>query len=134
MLIWGAGWDLGDEFRSSPTLVGYVVALCMVEIAASLAVLGLVTPFGERRLRPVVVVIASMGTLAVTVILGVTLVQMVKLTVQGVSNPILHVHGWHRWFLLAHYAPWPLWPIGLWVCTIAYARRTLRADPGRAGG
>ena len=135
MLIWGAGWDLAPDYRSDPLLVAYVAGLCVVEAAASLLVLGLVRSWGEtwpewlpllggRRIPPrLVLAVAILGTAAVTVILAVMIPQLIMATAQGISNPILQVHGWHRWFLIAHYAPWPLWPAGLWVAIVAYARR-----------
>src|SRR5690625_3381049 len=147
MLLWGAGWDLAPEYRSQPQLIGYVLALCVLEAIASLLVLGLVRPWGEvwprwlpvvaGRLIPpwLVVAVASLGALAVTVIVIMTAYQLTGMTVQGVSNPVLQVHGWHRGFLLAHYLPWPLWPIGLWLAIIAYALRWQMfssADPARA--
>ncbi|MCT1460347.1 small integral membrane protein 12 [Aestuariimicrobium sp. p3-SID1156] len=50
------------------------------------------------------------------------------MTMRQQSNPILQVHGWHRWFMLAHYLPWVLWPIGLWVAIVGYARRWFVRD------
>lgn len=135
MLAWGAGWDLAPDYRSRPLLIGYVLALVLVEALASLAVLGLVRPWGEvwpdwvpgmggRRIPPAfVVTVASLGALAVSLIVAAALYNIITMTVRGQSNPILQVHGWHRWFMLAHYVPWVLWPIGLWVAIVGYARR-----------
>lgn len=135
MLVWGAGWDLADDYRGSVELVIYVVALCVLEIAASLLVFGLVRPWGEiwpawfpwlggRRIPArFVITVASIGATLVTVLLVVIIAQISMLTAQGVSNPVLQVHGWHRWFLIAHYALWPLWPLGLWTAIVAYAKR-----------
>ena len=135
MLAWGAGWDLAPEFRSSPTMTLYVIGLIVVEAATSLATLGPVRPWGEvwprwlpglgeQRIPPrFVVVVASLGALAVTVILTIVTKDLILYTMRGISNPILQVSGWHRVFLVAHYLPWPLWPIGLWVAIIGYAKR-----------
>lgn len=135
MLIWGAGLDLAPDYRSEPILMGYVVGLCVIEAIASLVVFGLVRPWGEvcpgwlpffggRRIPSwMVITVATLGAMAVTVIVAMTAYQLIMMTIQGISNPVLQVHGWHRWFLLAHYGPWPLWPLGLWIAIIAYARR-----------
>lgn len=138
MLAWGAGWDLAAEFRSDPVLVAYVLGLCVIEGAACLAVLGLIRPWGEvwpawlpwlggRRIPPrFVLSVAGLGAAAVTIILVVVGAGVISLTLQGMSNPVLQVHGWHRAFMLGHYLVWPLWPIGLWVAIVGYARRWLR--------
>ena len=143
MLAWGAGWDLAPEFRNSPTMTLYVIGLIVVEAATSLAALGLVRPWGEvwprwlpglgeRRIPPrSVVVVASLGALAVTVILTIVTKDLIFYTMHGISNPILQVNGWHRVFLVAHYLPWPLWPIGLWVAIIGYAKRWSNELRGR---
>lgn len=135
MLAWGAGWSLADEFRSGG-LLAYVWALIAVETLAALLPLGLVQRWGEvwprwvpwvggRRIPPrFVIVVASLGAAAVTLIIGVTAVQLVAATLQGTSNPILQVQaGWLRAFMLAHYVPWVLWPLGLWVAIVGFARR-----------
>lgn len=48
----------------------------------------------------------------------------VSMTLQGISNPILQVEaGWKRAFMLAHYVPWLLWPVGLGVAIAGFALR-----------
>ena len=56
----------------------------------------MVPAFGRRRIPPrFVIVVASLGAAAVTLIIGVTAVQLVAATLQGTSNPILQVQaGW----------------------------------------
>ncbi len=135
MLVWGAGWELADEFRRGGLLV-YVLGLIVVETLAALAVLGLIQPWGEvwprwvpgvggRRISTRLVLgVASVGALLITAIISITFWELLTLTAQGISNPILHVEaGWKRAFMLAHYVPWVLWPIGLWVAINGYARR-----------
>ncbi|MGA4508148.1 hypothetical protein ACQB6R_03845 [Propionibacteriaceae bacterium G1746] len=128
MLVWGAGWSPAPEFQHGGRLF-YVLGLIAVETIASLLVLGLVQPWGERiagrRIPPgLVVAIAATGATVVSLIIAVTDWQLVALTLQGISNPVTQVEaGWKRAFMLAHYAPWVLWPIGLWVAIVAFARR-----------
>lgn len=133
MLVWGAGWDHADEYRTEH--VGYVLALVAVEAATSLATLGLVQRWGEiwprwvpilggRRIPAVfVLVLAGLGAAVVTVLVIGTAYGVTVSTARGLDNPVLQVHGWHRVFMLAHYLPWPLWPAGLWVAIVGYARR-----------
>lgn len=135
MLVWGAGWELADEFCRGGLLV-YVLGLIVVETLAALAVLGLIQPWGEvwprwvpgvggRRIPTRLVLgVASVGALLITAIISITFWELLTLTAQGISNPILQVEaGWKRAFMLAHYVPWVLWPLGLWVAIIGYARR-----------
>lgn len=141
MLAWGAGWDLAPVFRHDPARVLYVIALCLVEGTTSLAVLGLVRPWGEfwptrlpvvggRRIPPgFVVAVAIPGAVAVSAILLGTGYALTVATLHGESNPVLQVHGWHRAFLLAHYGLWPLWPLGLWAAILGFARRWLLPGP-----
>ncbi len=142
MLVWGAGWDMAPSYRGDPMLIGYVLGLCVIETATSLAVFGLVRPWGETwpRLLPriggrripcrFVLSVAVLGATAVTIILAVIGYAIIMRTARGISNPVLQVHGWQRGFLLAHYLPWPLWPLGLWIAIIGYARRWGPARPG----
>lgn len=141
MLAWGAGWDLADQYRSSPALVAYVSALIVMELAASLAPLGLAHRWGEvwpswipslggRRVPPrFVVTVAAVGAALVTLLVLPLVGRLVWATANGISNPVLQVHGWHRWFLYAHYALWPLWPAGLWVALYGYYARWFRHNP-----
>ncbi|WP_336250570.1 hypothetical protein [Stomatohabitans albus] len=141
MLIWGAGWDLAPQYRSSPTLVGYVSLLIVVEAAASIAPLGLVQWWGEvwpswiprlggRRISPrFVVTVATSGTALVTLLVFPLLGRLFWATAAGIDNPILQVHGRHRTFLLAHYLFWPLWPIGLWVALFGFYKRWFGNKP-----
>ena len=147
MLAWGAGWSLADRFRSE--LLWYVVGLIVVETVASILPLALVQPWGEvwprwlpglagRRIPArLVIVVASLGACALTLIIATTAVQLVTMTLRGISNPILQVEaGWLRAFMLAHYVPWVLWPAGLWVAIVGFARRNCRRTSQRvsAGG
>ena len=112
-----------------------MLALVVVETLATLAVLGLVRPWGEvwprwvpglggRRIPPMfVVTAASLGALAVSLIVGSTFYNITTMTMRGQTNPVLQMHGWYRVFGLVHYVPWILWPIGLWIAIVGFARR-----------
>lgn len=133
MLLWGAGWDHADEYRTQH--LGYVLGLVVVEAAASLATLGLVQRWGEVWPRwlpllggrpipaPFVIAVAGLGAGVVSYLLAGTVYGVAMVTARGMDNPVLQVHGWHRVFMLAHYLPWPLWPVALWVAIVGYARR-----------
>lgn len=137
MLAWGAGWSEAPLYRQGEGLV-YVVTLMLVEAAAAAATLGLVLEWGRRwpswvprlggrPLRPhLVLTTAITGAVLLTTIMLVTAWTLISLTLQGISNPMTQVHGWHRVFLYLHYIPSLLWPVGLWAATVGYAQRARR--------
>lgn len=73
------------------------------------------------------------GAILLSAVVATTAYNLVTATAKGVSNPVTQVHGWHRTFLIAHYLPALLWPLGLWVAILGYAlrHRTYRDHAGR---
>lgn len=79
---------------------------------------------GGRRIPPrFVLTVACVGATLLTVIVASTAYQLISLTARGISNPNTQVDGWHHTFLLVHYVPAVLWPVGLWVAIAGYALR-----------
>lgn len=143
MLGWGAGWSQAPLFREGGALA-YVLGLVTVEAGATLLTLGLVQRWGEvwpawvpglggRRIPPrFVLIVAITGATILTAIVAVTAWQLVDATRRGISNPVTQVEaGWLRAFMLAHYVPSVLWPLGLWVAIAGFALRH-RDDEGVA--
>lgn len=142
-----AGADTGfanaELFRSSTEGVGYVLALCLLELLVCLGCWGLIRPWGERLPtwlpvlggrsipRAIPTAIALLGAAVLTWILGTLLVSFVGswLGLTDAWTPADGMTGTQRLVLGLAYAPFFAWPVPIVVAAIGYWQRRRPANP-----
>lgn len=140
MLLGVAPYALRDTYVSSPGAVAYVLGLDLLQVAAGFCSLALIQSWGERWPRWVpglagreiptmlVVVVASLGALAVLVITG-ALAVVFGTRLLGFAEgptPLDGTTGWGFWLWLVLYLPWLAWGPALVVAIVGYWRRRVR--------